>query len=279
MKKLLLIFVSFLVLSATILLFQNRRVVISRHELVSPKLPETFDGFTIAQVSDFHNCSLGKRVLKKLRKEQPDIIVITGDFIDAHTTNTKRSLDFARQALTIAPVYYVSGNHESCIRDYPVFKKDLKEMGVHVLDNQMEEIGNGTDVICLSGINDPDFLQVPYQTSEEGIKQELDSLAVEKSKYQILLSHRPEAFPVYTDYDLVFTGHAHGGQFRLPFIGGLYAPNQGFFPKYDKGKYQNGTSHMIVSRGIGNSVIPVRINNSPEVVIAKLYKEKKRAKD
>lgn len=100
----------------------------------------------------------------------------------------------------------------------------------------------------------------------------LDNLMDDNDGYTILLSHRPELFTTYTasGVDLVFTGHAHGGQFRIPFVGGLVAPNQGFFPEYDAGLYTAETTNMVVSRGVGNSIIPLRINNRPELIVVTL---------
>ena len=100
----------------------------------------------------------------------------------------------------------------------------------------------------------------------------LTELLDEEDGYTILLSHRPELFEVYAEnnIDLIFSGHAHGGQFRIPFVGGLIAPNQGLFPKYDAGIYEEGNTTMVVSRGIGNSIVPFRINNRPEIVLVEL---------
>ena len=104
------------------------------------------------------------------------------------------------------------------------------------------------------------------------VRTKLNNLADTESSYIILLSHRPELFESYVscNIDLVLSGHAHGGQFRLPFIGGLIAPDQGIFPKYDAGLFTNGSTNMIVSRGLGNSIIPIRFNNRPEVIVIEL---------
>ena len=104
------------------------------------------------------------------------------------------------------------------------------------------------------------------------VSTKLNTLMEQETAYAILLSHRPELFETYAacGVDLVLSGHAHGGQFRLPFIGGLIAPNQGLFPKYDAGLFTDGNTNMIVSRGIGNSIIPIRFNNRPEIVLLEL---------
>ena len=113
-----------------------------------------------------------------------------------------------------------------------------------------------------------------FVSDSEIIKTELSNLKYDKNQFSILLSHRPEVFNVYVDnkIDLVLTGHAHGGQIRIPFIGGLIAPNQGIFPKYTSGVFEEDATTMIVSRGIGNSILPYRINNRPELVIVTLKK-------
>ena len=123
----------------------------------------------------------------------------------------------------------------------------------------------------LAGLCDPDFTDAD-KIEQNGVLDKWLGEIVNDDSFTVLLSHRPEAFDIYADHgiDVVFCGHAHGGQFRLPFIGGLYAPNQGFFPKYDAGVYNKGNTSMVVSRGIGNSVIPIRVNNRPELVIAEL---------
>ena len=123
------------------------------------------------------------------------------------------------------------------------------------------------------GIEDPSFQEdYLFGDSESVARQAIENLQNESDGYMILLSHRPELFDLYveTEMDLVFSGHAHGGQFRLPFIGGLVAPNQGFFPKYDAGQFKEENTTMIVSRGVGNSIIPIRINNRPEIIVARL---------
>lgn len=149
--------------------------------------------------------------------------------------------------------------------------------GVVVLEDKAIPLENDGEKITLIGLSDPDFTirgdafgEVPAMTSTK-----LRNLMDAKNGYTILLSHRPELFETYVDcdVDLVLSGHAHGGQFRLPFIGGLIAPNQGLFPKYDAGLYTDNNTNMIVSRGLGNSIIPLRFNNRPEIVLVELNTE------
>ena len=151
-------------------------------------------------------------------------------------------------------------------------KEKLEKEAVIVLDNKTEVLEINDAKINLIGINDPNMSYHPYALDNEKIKNELTDTNYDKNNYSILLSHRPELFDTYVDskLDLVLTGHAHGGQVRIPFIGGLISPNQGFFPKYTGGKFKEDNTNMIVSRGIGNSIIPFRVNNRPELVVVQL---------
>ena len=245
------------------------------YTISSRELPDAFDGYRIAQVSDLHNAEFGEgneRLLDMLREAEPDMIAITGDLIDSRKTNIVVALAFAKEAVKIAPCYYVSGNHEARVSEYQDLKTGLEEAGVTVLDDAQVKIEVSGESITVIGVNDPSF-HADYLTSDaEVMDRKLSELSSEDAGFTILLSHRPELFDTYVahDMDLVLTGHAHGGQFRLPLIGGLIAPNQGLFPKYDAGLYSDGSTNMIVSRGLGNSIIPFRFNNRPEVVLIEL---------
>ena len=255
----------------------NTALTVNNVKISSSRIPAAFSGFRIAQVSDLHNAEFGKdnkKLLELLSESKPDIIVITGDFVDAGHTDIDVALDFAKGAISIAPVYYVTGNHEASLSQYNELKTGLETIGVVVLEDETIQLKRDKEVITLIGLSDPNFTlkgdifgEVPAMVSTK-----LNSLADDESSYTILLSHRPELFESYAHckMDLVLSGHAHGGQFRLPFIGGLIAPDQGIFPKYDAGLFTNGSTNMIVSRGLGNSIIPIRFNNRPEVIVIKL---------
>ena len=257
-------------------LWANTALEVNEYEIVNDRIPQGFDGFRIAQISDLHNAEFGERnekLIQLLSQTDSDIIVITGDLIDSRHTDIEIALDFARQAVKLAPVYYVSGNHEARVREYEDLKMGLAEAGVVILENQKARITREGENITLMGIDDPSFLEdYLFGDSEPVARQAIENLQNEFDGYTILLSHRPELFGLYveTEMDLVFSGHAHGGQFRLPFIGGLVAPNQGFFPEYDAGLFSEGSTTMIVSRGVGNSIIPLRFNNQPEIVTVTL---------
>ena len=255
----------------------NTALTVSNIKISSSHIPAAFSGFRIAQVSDLHNAEFGKNnteLLKLLSESKPDIIVITGDLIDANHTDVGIALGFAQESVRIAPTYYVTGNHEAASPQYDTLKAGLEEAGVIVLEDEAISLERNGETITLLGLGDPDFTVKGDMFGETSamVSTKLRNLIDDESRYTILLSHRPELFETYTDggIDLVFSGHAHGGQFRLPFIGGLAAPNQGLFPQYDAGLYTDGGTSMVVSRGIGNSIIPFRFNNRPEIVLVEL---------
>ena len=254
----------------------NTALEVNEYEITSSRIPEAFSGFRIAQVSDLHNAEFGegnKDLIAMLSQTDPDIIVITGDLIDSRQTDIEIALEFARQVIKISPVYYVTGNHEARVPEYENLKMGLEEAGVIVLENQKVILEQEGESINLIGIDDPSFKEdYLFGDAASVTRAALSELQNESDGYTILLAHRPELFDIYVDsgVDLVFSGHAHGGQFRLPIIGGLVAPDQGFFPKYDAGLFSQENTTMIVSRGVGNSIIPVRFNNRPEIIIAEL---------
>ena len=257
----------------------NTALELNTYTISSSKLPQSFDGYRIAHVSDLHNTEMGKdneKLLAMLRDAAPDMIAITGDLVDSRNTDIEVALQFVREAVKIAPCYYVTGNHEARISEYDELKEAMEAAGVTVLKDAQTEISLTGEFITLIGVNDPSY-QTDYLFGDAKtvMNTKLEELHTEQDRFTILLSHRPELFDTYADHsiDLVLSGHAHGGQFRLPFIGGLIAPNQGLFPEYDAGIYTEGNTNMLVSRGIGNSILPFRINNRPEVILIELQAE------
>ena len=257
----------------------NTALELNTYTISSSKLPQSFDGYRIAHVSDLHNTEMGKnneKLLAMLRDADPDMIAITGDLIDSRNTDIEVALKFVREAVKIAPCYYVTGNHEARVNEYGELKAGMETAGVTVLEDVRTEISMEGATITLIGVNDPSY-QTDYLfgDSETVLNTKLEKLHTENGEFTVLLSHRPELFDTYADHglDLVLSGHAHGGQFRLPFFGGLVAPNQGLFPEYDAGIYTEGNTNMLVSRGIGNSILPFRINNRPEVILIELQAE------
>lgn len=261
------------------IIWGNTALELNRYTVSSNRLPEEFDGYRIAHVSDLHNTEMGKeneKLLTMLREAEPDMIAITGDLIDCRRTDMEIALQFTTAAMEIAPCYFVAGNHEARITEYDELKERLTEQGVIVLDDKRIELERSGEKIVLLGVNDPAFpAKHLYGDTEAVMKKKLKAISAEENVFTILLSHRPELFECYADsnIDLVLSGHAHGGQFRLPFVGGVMVPNQGFFPKYDAGLFTEGMTKMFVSRGIGNSAFPFRINNRPEVVLIELERK------
>ena len=156
----------------------------------------------------------------------------------------------------------MTGNHEAWKNDFEAFEEPSDQIGVHVLHNKQETLEINGQSIELVGIDDPDFVSSVDNNLRVALQES------ESNKFKILLSHRPEAFETYVEsnVDLVLSGHAHGGQFRLPFIGGLVAPNQGLFPEFSEGTHTKNQTTMIISRGLGNSIIPQRLFNRPHLI-------------
>ncbi|MCG1011643.1 metallophosphoesterase [Tepidanaerobacter sp. GT38] len=260
-------------------IWQNNAITTTQIDYVSAKIPEEFNGYRIVHISDLHNKQFGRnqeRLLKKISAVSPDIIVITGDLIDRRKYDLETAMVFIDGAMKIAPVYYVSGNHEAWSGDYENISENLRISGVQILDDTKATLIKGNGKIEILGLSDPDFLTTSYLegTNSSKLRGHLERLS-DDSAFQILLCHRPELFDIYVNQniDLIFSGHAHGGQVRIPFVGGLVAPDQGLFPKYTSGAYTQNQSTMIVSRGLGNSVIPIRIFNRPEIVVVTLRSE------
>ena len=257
----------------------NTALELNTYTITSDKLPEAFDGYSIAHVSDLHNAEMGEdneKLLSMLRSAEPEMIAITGDLIDSRNTNVEIALEFAKEAMKVAPCYYVTGNHEARVSEYDELKEGLTELGVVVLEDECIELEQDSEHIVLIGVDDPSFdTNYLFGDAETVMESKLQDLNGEDDSYTVLLSHRPELVDVYVEsgVDLILSGHAHGGQFRLPFVGGLVAPNQGFFPEYDGGLHTEKNTNMLISRGVGNSILPFRINNRPEVILIELQVE------
>ncbi|OQR56615.1 metallophosphoesterase [Bacillus sp. CDB3] len=258
------------------LYLQNNLISVSEIKITSSKIPSSFKGFKILQLSDLHNKMFGDNqdvLIKKVKSIQPDIITITGDLIDSKSYDAEVSLQVVRELVKEYPVYFVTGNHEKWSGQYNSLETELKKHHVTVLRNEHINIQKDGQEIYLLGIDDPEFTSGNHNEGSI-VKNEIAKAKneVNPDGYKVLLSHRPEFLNVYTEekIDLVLSGHAHGGQVRLPFIGGLVAPNQGILPKYTAGLYEKQSTSMIVSRGLGNSTIPQRIFNRPEIVVVQL---------
>lgn len=258
-----------LIIACLIVFFyvNNNWLTVSNHTIESPEIPTSFDGYRILQVSDLHDATFGEkqqRLVNKIQQTKPDMIVITGDIIDSNRYNLQNSLDLIDQIVKIADVYYVTGNHEVATNDVDRIKEELTGRGVRVLSNETLNLERAEEAISLTGIEDPLMGEVASQM--------LASSHVPSDAFNILLAHRPEDFQAYVNagIDVTFSGHAHGGQFRIPGMGGFVAPGQGYFPKYTAGIHEQSQSKLVVSRGLGNSIIPIRLFNLPEIVVVTL---------
>ncbi|MBQ2678912.1 MAG: metallophosphoesterase [Firmicutes bacterium] len=266
MKKRYLIPAFMLLFGGLFLWYESNKIETSTFVYKNRKLPENFDGFSIVQISDLHNkrfSSGQRRLIKKIESLSPDIIVVTGDIIKRTSIEMDNALEFLEKAVDIAPVYFTPGNHEIHYVPRRTLYKKMRELGVTILINEREILDVYGQQINLWGL-DP---------MNEYIKC-LKEIYKEKDDFNILLAHRPDRFRIYakSKADLILAGHAHGGGIR---INGkpLYAPNQGFHPPYACDAHVLGKSTMIVSRGLGDAVIPIRIFNRPEIVEIILKKD------
>ena len=267
--------------------YQNRHLETTYYTYKAEQLGADLEGYRIVQISDLHNVKFGKnnqKLVDRIRECEPDMIVLTGDLVDSNHTNVDRAVQFVDEIVKICPVYYVTGNHEYWLEksEYDELMDGLVSAGVVILDNQVVEISRGDAKFRLVGLDDRSLADGTLEAllSDESIrnnqaeqKEEIaDNEDSGEKELTVVLAHEPQYLSRYagTGVDLVLSGHAHGGQFRLPFVGGIVAPDQGFLPEYTAGEYYMNGTEMIVSRGLGNSVIPVRLFNYPEIVCVDL---------
>lgn len=277
MKKFIVCACAVAIVGAGYLWWGNNSLTVSSYVCKNKKIPESFEGYRIVQLSDVHNKDFKGRLSERVRELSPDMIVITGDLIDSRRTDISVAEKLITEIMPIAPVYYITGNHESRIESYSELRAMLEKNGVEVLDGRTVEIEKNGNSITLTGIGDAYFFGSGMLSEREILfADKLRELAENRGdNFGILLSHRPELIDIYADcgFDIAFTGHAHGGQIRLPFVGGVLTPNQGFFPEYDAGEFRKNGLMMIVSRGLGNSLFPFRIGNRPDIVLCELKGE------
>ncbi len=261
--------------------FQNKHLETTHYTYAAEQLGADLEGYRIVQISDLHNAKFGKnnqKLVDRIRECEPDMIVLTGDLVDSNHTNVDRAVQFVNEIVKICPVYYVTGNHEYWLEksEYDELMSGLADAGVVILDNQVVEISRGDAKFRLVGLDDRSLSDGTLGTllkDQAGQKEETaDNENSGEKELTVVLAHEPQYLARYASagVDLVLSGHAHGGQFRLPFVGGIVAPDQGFLPEYTAGEYYMNGTEMIVSRGLGNSVIPVRLFNYPEIVCVDL---------
>ena len=270
-----------LALLALCLLDSRYRLVTTRYELSYTDLPQSFEGFRVLQISDFHLTALGKdnaRLLAAAAAQKPDIIVLTGDFINESKTPTGGAQTaalrlFLEKLTAIAPCYYVTGNNEWASTEMKVLPAMLRDVGVSYLKNRAVRLERGGESIVLAGVDDPNG--PADQIRPDALCEKL--AAEYPGVFKLLLAHRNDFPAKYPDLpvDLIVCGHAHGGIVRLPLVGGLFGSGYTLLPKYDAGLYHSGGYDMVVSRGVGSGkkMLP-RFLNNPELVSIVLHCKK-----
>lgn len=250
--------------------FQNNKIDISKYYIESKS---TDKSFKIAHLSDLHSKPFYK-ILPKLVSEGPDIICITGDYINDKCKNKNKMLELGKKLIEIAPVYYITGNHERRLNNFDGIMKELQEIGFHVLLNDIAE----NEFCTILGLdeNQADFKDYKARRNGTFVYKDMSKYfeKLEQSdKFRLVLCHFPENFQgipqlnyAQYDFDLQLSGHAHGGQWIMPFVGPLFSPGQGILPKYARGAFGD-RPRLIISRGLGNSEFPLRLFNHPEIVI------------
>lgn len=238
---------------------QNNRIVTSFVQKASCRVKR---GFRIVHLSDLHDKEFREgRLLKKVAALHPDIILFSGDVISRWTVDRSHMRQVIRALRRIAPVYFVPGNHEYGQGIHEEIFREIAASGAVVLRHQFTELTIHGDNVTLLGLD-----EVGYYVQSPAMLEKLS----QSPHLRLLLSHYSDYTPNYLSYDidLGFVGHSHGGQFRLPFIGGLYASSQGVFPKYTQGVHKQGDTAIAISRGLGNSRFPFRLFNYPQIIVA-----------
>jgi len=273
MKRKLPVFILTLILMLVIMTADsNNRIVCTEYDIVSDSVPNSFDGFKIVQLSDLHGKIFGKnnkKLLEAVSAQNPDIIAITGDIADKSGEIEYISL-LVSQLSDIAPVYYVTGNHEWATGDIKEIFETVESSGGKKLRNTYDILERNGETIVIAGIDDPNGprdMRTPQEVSER-IKSACGDV------FSLLLAHRndPDLYE-NVDCDVILCGHAHGGIIRLPFIGALLGTNHKFFPEYAGGEYNIGSNKLIVSRGLGNANLIPRFLNNPEITVIILKRQ------
>lgn len=248
----------------------DERLILRIYTVVSPKLTAEV---RLAVVTDFHSSDNADDVVAMVASCAPDAVLLVGDMFDDDTQNrpTERTLSLMRQLSAQYPCYYVSGNHEAWTGEMDALYQQTEEAGVTVLRMSSGVLTVRGQRIALCGIPDPyEMVFSGAPDTEEQIRQAMEN--ADSADFTVLLAHRPELLAKYAQFplDLVVSGHAHGGQVRIPgVLNGLYAPNQGWFPKLAGGAYTQDGTTLIVSRGLAVRTRLPRIFNRPEVVLVR----------
>ncbi|BCS88690.1 metallophosphoesterase [Pseudodesulfovibrio sediminis] len=239
---------------------------VTRRTIGLRALPTPFAGYTICHLTDLHLAEFGHKqsdLLAIIREGRPDIVVMTGDMVNGKERREEPFLTLCDQLPGIAPTYYVTGNHDTNSLHRGIEGR-LEQRGVHVLDNRHVTLAREDASMALAGVGE--WGRFGAAGLDAGLR------GIPEGETVVLLAHHPEQIAHYVSrgVDLVLSGHTHGGQVRLPFVGSLIAPNQGVFPKYSEGLYRVDDTAMYISRGLGLSVMPFRFNCPREVAFLTL---------
>lgn len=257
---------------------QNKRIVTSEYQIQA----DVQHGFCIVHLSDLHSATF-HNLISKVKKKSPDLIVITGVLINDRGKHVSKMLSYVNRLTTICPVFYVTGNHERRLGEFENVMQQISQAGATVLLNECTAITIHGQTIHILGLDENQGSFQQYKERRKGNFIYRDNSACfetlcKSDGFKLVLSHFPENFACIGNFsyqqfpfDLMLAGHAHGGQFDLPFIGPVFSPGQGLFPKYAKGKFGDRPA-LIVSRGLGNSEFPLRLCNHPELVVIKIEK-------
>lgn len=240
---------------------------LTRCTVTNHKLSQSFSGFKIVQLSDFHGAELVADIVETVREQKPDIITLTGDFI-TDEGDLPAVEQLVSQLTDICEVYFISGNHDFASGRIAELSDILSSCGVKYLKNEYVTIQRGAESIVLAGVEDPNSW-ADLEPPDAFLKR---VRAEHPDDYIVLLGHRNYWMEKYPDLpvELILCGHAHGGIVRIPGVGGLLSTDRTLFPDYEAGMYDNGNYTMIVSRGLGNSISVPRLMNRPEIVSIEL---------
>ncbi len=271
------------VLLPILIYISNNCLKVKKYNIKSKKIPRTFNDYKIVHISDVHSKLFGennKDLIEKVKNINPDIIVMTGDIISDEEEDVIKFIDYFRELYQTYPTYYAIGNHERGLgyTKYKLYIDSLIKNGVNVIKNGFIPIEKNGEKIVINALKYRESMRLKHLTQEKketfikDMKKKLDKLDV--NNYNILLTHDPENFEMYEKLgvDLIFSGHVHGGLIRIGKIC-LLSPRRKFFPKYGYGKYRINNTNLIVSSGIGNASIPIRLFNRPEIVVVNLKRE------
>lgn len=255
-------------LAAGFLLWGNCSLQTTETALVSPALPPAFDGLRIVELADLHGRVFGRgsrRLLAAVRRAEPDLICIDGDLFDEHT-DLAMLPPLLRGLCAIAPVYYVTGNHEWRVPGLRGILAQMRTCGVTVLQDDWRVLRRGEDALIVAGTDDP-CGPAERKTPAELIA-DIRAEAGEAA-FLLLLTHRNDQLPQWSALGVqaVLAGHCHGGVVRLPFVGGLFGTDRRLFPAWDAGLYRQGETALYVSRGLGYTNVHFRLFNRPEVAV------------